>query len=79
MDINNFLTPNILYTVQHYYLYQELMLRLFLRQRMRLYKELRFCTICKKRFVVKQGRSRSYYCPECIKKYYTNKEEEQKK
>ncbi len=35
---------------------------------MRYYKEIRFCRVCKERFVV-QDRSKSYYCDKCQKKY----------
>lgn len=45
---------------------------------MRYYKEIRFCRVCKKRFVVEQGRIKSYYCSACQKKYSDHKKKVEK-
>jgi len=36
---------------------------------MKFYKEIRFCRVCKKRFVVEQGKTKGFYCSECQKKF----------
>lgn len=45
----------------------------------KLYKEMRVCTMCKKRFEFKKaekgGYSSRYYCPDCSEKYFKNKKE----
>ena len=36
---------------------------------MRFYKEVRFCKSCKTRFVLEPKKPKSFYCPECVKKF----------
>jgi hypothetical protein len=38
------------------------------------YKIVKYCRLCKKRFVVSKGEVRVIYCPECQKKALKQKE-----
>ncbi len=38
----------------------------------------KYCTLCKVRFVVEKGESRKYYCDKCQKKVFADMESERK-
>jgi len=42
------------------------------------YKIVKYCKMCKKRFVVNKGEQRKYYCDICQKKYDKWRESEDK-
>ena len=46
---------------------------------MRFYKEIRFCRICKTRFVIEHGRTKKFYCDNCQKKYNNYKKLKEEK
>ncbi|MBT3721539.1 hypothetical protein HN789_05825 [archaeon] len=43
---------------------------------MRYYKEVRFCKLCKARYVVEQKQPKSYYCAKCVEKFKAQKRKE---
>lgn len=43
------------------------------------YKIIKYCPVCKKRFVVNKGESKIRYCEECQKRYEKQKNNEEKK
>ncbi|MFC1691583.1 hypothetical protein ACFL0W_05380 [Nanoarchaeota archaeon] len=45
---------------------------------MKLYKIVRYCKICKKRFFVQNQKYSSYFCEDCNKKYKKAQEEEER-
>lgn len=40
------------------------------------YKIIKYCIICRKRFVVNKGESKKRYCEDCVKKMQEDKDEE---
>ncbi len=38
------------------------------------YRMVKYCRLCKKRYLVNKGEAKKVYCPECFKKICKNRE-----